>query len=154
MPVKPPFRLVEWSDEKMSIGIDPIDKQHRYLVDTLWLANDKLARGDDDVLLAKIIEEMLGYAIMHFETEEELMQRYDYEAAHPENARDHVSQHREFSHRMVTFNDQLHEGQHVSRMEVLTFLNDWLQNHLLGVDQLFGEFLVQAMEASGRDPDD
>jgi hemerythrin-like metal-binding protein len=153
MSIETPFKLVEWK-ESMAIGIDPIDKQHRYLVDTLWLANDKLSRGDDDVLLAKIIEEMLGYAIMHFETEEALMQRYNYEADHPDNAHDHVSQHREFSQRMVTFNNQLHEGQHVSRLEVLTFLNDWLQDHLLGVDQLFGEFLVHELQASDRGPDD
>jgi hemerythrin-like metal-binding protein len=144
------FKLVKW-EETMAIGIAPIDKQHRYLVDTLWLANDKLSNDDDEALLSKIIEEMMGYAIMHFETEEELMQRYDYAAAHPEDASDHITQHREFSHRMVAFHDQIHEGQQVSRIEVLTFLNDWLQNHLLGVDQRFGEFLRQTMGESAFD---
>ncbi len=151
MPVKEPFRLVEWSDDAMAIGIAPIDKQHRYLVDTLWLANDKLSRTDDDILLGKIIKEMLAYAIMHFETEEGLMQRYDYAGGDPKNARDHIAQHREFSHRMTAFYDQLHEGRHVARTDVMMFLNDWLQNHLLGVDQLFGEFLVQTMEEQGHD---
>ncbi len=144
MSVETPFQSVEWK-ETMATGIGSIDKQHRYLVDTLRLANEKLLCGDDDALLVEIVKEMLGYAITHFETEEGLMQRYDYAAACPEEANDHISQHREFSRQVVAVYDQLQEGRHVSRQEVLMFLNNWLQDHLLGIDQLLGRFLVQAM---------
>jgi len=36
-----PFKSVEWL-ESMSVGIDSIDKQHRFLVDTLQEVNETL----------------------------------------------------------------------------------------------------------------
>lgn len=151
MPLKIPFQPIEWTDT-MATGIGPIDKQHRYLVDTLMLANEKLLGDHDDYLLEIIIKDLLGYAITHFETEEGLMQRYGYAEAYPDEARSHIAQHRDFSRQVVAISDQLHEGRQVSDIEVLTFLNEWLRDHVLGIDRLFSAFLVQAMSASGNKP--
>lgn len=129
----------------MATGIESIDKQHRYLVDTLQEANEKLLRDNDSELLNQIARDLLSYAITHFETEEKLMQRYGYEAACPQEARDHIAQHRAFSKQVVAVCDQLREGQEISHLEVLKFLNHWLRDHVLGIDQLLGKFLHQAM---------
>lgn len=127
----------------MATGIPAIDKQHHYLVDTLRLANKELLRGHADTLLSDIVKELLGYAIMHFETEEGLMQSSGYTTAHPENASAHIAQHRSFSRHVVEISDQLHEGQQVSCIEVLTFLNEWLRNHVLGTDRALSAFVLQ-----------
>jgi hemerythrin-like metal-binding protein len=134
------FQSIKW-DESMTTGIAAIDKQHRYLVDTLQEANAKLLDEHNSALLKQIAKELLGYAIMHFETEEALMQRYGYAADYPQQARDHISQHRDFSSHVVAVNDQLREGQEVSRIEVLEFLNHWLHHHILGTDQQLAKFL-------------
>ncbi len=139
------FQSIEWSD-RMATGIPAIDKQHRFLVETLRGANEKLLSDRDGYLLSKIAKDLLGYAITHFETEEALMLRYGYNTAHPEEAKNHIAQHREFSRKVVSVCEQLREGSKVSRIEVLTFLNDWLYDHLLGVDQQYGEYLRKAME--------
>jgi hemerythrin-like metal-binding protein len=138
------FQPIEWS-ESMATGIAAIDKQHHYLVDTLQVANEKLLADDSDMLLSQVVKDLLGYAIMHFETEESLMQRYGYAEACPDEARVHIAQHREFSRQVVAVSDQLREGQSVSRIEVLRFLNHWLRDHVLGIDQLLGAFLQQKM---------
>ena len=134
------FQPVKW-DESMATGIAAIDKQHRYLVDTLHEANTKLLDENNSVLLKQIAKDLLGYAIMHFETEEALMQQYGYAAADPQQARDHITQHRDFSNRVVAVRDQLREGQQASRIEVLRFLNHWLRNHVLGTDQKLTKYL-------------
>lgn len=144
MPLDLPFAPIEWSD-RMASGVAKIDQQHRYLVDTLRQANTKLLDDHDNALLAEIAKDLLRYAIMHFETEEDLMQRYGYEAAYPELARAHIAQHRDFSRRVVAVCDRLRENQSVSRLEVLKFLNEWLRDHVLGVDQLLGKFVAQKM---------
>ena len=149
MPLKIPFQPIEWNDT-MATGIAPIDKQHRYLVDTLMMANEKLLDDHDDHQLEIIIKELLGYAITHFETEEGLMQRYGYAEAYPDEARSHIAQHRDFSRQVVAISDQLHQGRPVSEIEVLTFLNEWLRDHVLGIDRLLGAFLCQAMGLPGR----
>jgi hemerythrin len=46
---------------------------------------------------------------------------------------------------VVSVCDHLREGREVSSAEVLKFLNHWLRDHVLGIDQLLGEFLCQAM---------
>jgi hemerythrin-like metal-binding protein len=135
-----PFQPVEW-DESMATGIDAIDKQHRYLVDTLREANIKLLEEDNYALLKQIAKDLLAYAIMHFETEEALMQRHDYASACPQQAREHITQHRHFSTYVVALRDQLREGQEVSRVEVLRFLNHWLREHVLGIDRQLANFL-------------
>ncbi|MEJ2529156.1 MAG: bacteriohemerythrin [Gammaproteobacteria bacterium] len=149
MPLKQPFQPIEWNDS-METGIASIDRQHHFLVDTLRMANQELLRGHkdghEDALVHNIVNDLLSYAIMHFETEEELMQRNNYSAAHPEDAHAHIEQHRSFSRHVVEISDQLHEGQQVSCNEVLAFLNEWLRNHVLGTDRKLSAFLLQTKE--------
>lgn len=141
-----PFVPIEWS-ERMVTGMAQVDVQHRYLVDTLCEANTKLLDDHDGALLTEIAKRLLNYAIMHFETEEKLMQRFGYAAAHPEVARAHIAQHREFSRQVVAVCDQLREKRHVHSVEVLKYLNEWLLHHVLGIDQLLGAFVSNAKEA-------
>jgi hemerythrin-like metal-binding protein len=147
-----PFQPIEWV-ESMATGIAAIDKQHRFLVDTLQQANEELLGEHDGKLLAEISRDLLSYAITHFDTEETLMQRYGYEEVFPEEARKHITQHREFSRQVVAVCDQLREGREISSMEVLKFLNHWLRDHVFGIDQLLGEFLRQAMRDEGKEPE-
>ncbi len=146
-----PFQSIEWA-ESMSTGIDAIDKQHHFLVDTLQEANKKLLSAHDNAVLSDITKVLLRYAITHFETEEKLMQRYGYAESHPAEAQQHIKQHREFSRQVVAVCDQLREGRDVSHIELTTFLNNWLRVHLLGVDQLLGEFLRQAIGEADNAP--
>ncbi|MES9971970.1 MAG: bacteriohemerythrin [Candidatus Thiodiazotropha sp.] len=145
MPQIENFQAIEW-DESMATGIAAIDKQHHYLVETLQDMNKRLLDDDSDLLLSQVVKDLLGYALMHFETEEALMQRYDYAAACPDDAQAHIAQHRDFSRQVVTIRDQLREGQKVSRIEILRFLNHWLRDHVLGVDQSLGKFLLEKMD--------
>lgn len=147
MPLDLPFEPIEWSDT-METGIERIDQQHRYLVDTLRNANKRLLQDHEGALLEEVAHDLLGYAIMHFETEEECMMRYGYHIAKPELAAAHIRQHRDFSQRVVAICEQLRERHPVSHIEVLRFLNEWLRNHVLGVDQRMGHFLREAESAA------
>ncbi len=129
----------------MATGIDIIDKQHHYLIEILQQLNEKQLDDDGDLLLSHVVRDLLGYALMHFEAEEALMLRYDYAAACPEEAKAHIAQHREFSRKVVSVRDKLREGQKVSHMEIQGFLNHWLREHLLGIDQSLGKFLLEKM---------
>jgi hemerythrin-like metal-binding protein len=128
-------------EPSMSTGIEAIDKQHQYLFETLSDANKYLLNSSNEYLLSQIAKDLLGYAITHFETEEGLMQRYGYDEAHPSDAKAHIAQHRFFSSQVVAVRDQLREGRGASLTEMLRFLNHWLQDHVLGIDQKLGKFL-------------
>jgi hemerythrin-like metal-binding protein len=150
MPVTLGFEPIEWS-ERMTTGVPQVDSQHRFLVDTLKQANEKLLLDHEGALLGEIAKDLLAYAIMHFETEEDLMKRHGYAEAFPELAKVHIAQHREFSHQVVVVCDNLREGRQVSRIDVLKYLNEWLRNHVLGIDQKLGAFVREASSKQNAD---
>jgi hemerythrin len=137
------FDLIKWSDA-MATGIPEIDSQHQYLVEMLSEANAKLIDDHDADLLAQIAKDLLGYALLHFETEENLMKRYRFGAERAQEAGAHIAQHRGFSRQVVAICDALREGRHVSHLEVLAFLNNWLRDHVLGVDRSLAAFIRNA----------
>lgn len=143
MSADPGFEPIEWS-ETMTTGVATVDSQHRFLVNTLSEANRRLLNDYEGALLDEIAKDLLAYAIVHFETEEDLMKRYGYADAFPELAQFHIAQHRDFSRQVVTVCDSLREGRQVSRIEVLKYLNEWLRKHVLGIDQQLGAFVREA----------
>jgi hemerythrin len=130
-----------WNDSYLT-GIDRIDDQHRVLVNTLNEANTRLATKVTREALEQITRSLLSYALYHFETEESLMQRYDYARLDAAGAEKHREEHRGFSRRVVSLRDGLRDGNLVTREELLSFLNNWLVNHILHTDKRLGEFLL------------
>jgi hemerythrin-like metal-binding protein len=142
---------IQWSDAMLT-GVAEIDRQHRILVDTLSEAQVKLTSEMDDPLFEKITRDLLAYAIYHFNTEEQLMQKYSYSSDAPEEARSHLAAHRGFSEQVVALRDEAHSGEPNSREELLVFLKDWLTNHIMTTDKRLGQFICSHMTkpASGK----
>jgi len=133
---------IEWS-EKLLTGVAEIDKQHRVLVDAINDANSRLMADHDIKLVEQITKDLLSYAIYHFETEEDLMQRYGYNTEADKDAALHLKQHREFSTQVLAVRDGLRNGREISREDLLAFLNGWLVNHIMNTDQRLGAFIRQ-----------
>src|SRR5512143_441681 len=126
----PDGETIQWSDA-MRTGVAEMDAQHRILVDTLAEASEKLVGDADARLFDRITRDLLAYAIYHFSTEERLMQEYGYADAAPDAAAAHLAQHRQFSQRVVALRAEADHGGRESRDALLTFLRDWLVNHIL-----------------------
>ena len=135
------FKPIEWTDA-MSTGIAAVDAQHRFLVDTLRGASEALLPNPETSRLAEVARDLLGYALVHFETEEKLMAKYGYTEARRWRAAAHIAQHRHFSRQVVEVLDALREGRSVTSLDVLRFLNDWLRDHVLGIDQELAAFIA------------
>jgi hemerythrin-like metal-binding protein len=129
-----------WNDSYLT-GIDRIDEQHKVLVNTLNEANARLATCVTRDLLEQITRDLLSYAIYHFETEESLMKEYNYAGLSATDDEKHHHEHRSFSQQVVSLREGLRDGRLVTREELLSFLNNWLVNHILFTDKRFGEFL-------------
>jgi hemerythrin-like metal-binding protein len=123
-------------------GVDEIDDQHRILVNTLNEANAKLEGNSSAEFLEQITRDLLSYALYHFETEEELMTEYGYGEERTEDAESHLQQHRSFSAKVVAVRDGLKAGTLISREDLLSFLNNWLVNHILHTDKRLGAFVA------------
>lgn len=134
---------IPWSDAMLT-GVADIDRQHRILVDTLNEAKARLSDKADDPLFDQLTRDLLAYAIYHFDTEEQLMLQHGYRQASPEQEAHHLTQHRHFSERVVALRAAASDGETDTRDALISFLTDWLINHILTTDRRLGEFLRSA----------
>jgi hemerythrin-like metal-binding protein len=131
-----------WNDSYLT-GVERIDAQHKVLVNTLNDANARLSGTITRELLEQITRDLLSYAIYHFETEEALMQEFDYAGLSAADEVKHREEHRSFSQQVVSLREGLRDGRLVTREDLLSFLNQWLVNHILNTDKRLGAFLTQ-----------
>ena len=129
-------------DDSFATGVSEIDEQHMILVHTLNEASERLSSDSSLETLEQITQDLLSYALYHFETEEELMQEYGYEEGSEEDAQYHLQQHRSFSAKVVAVRDGLKSATPIAPADLLAFLNEWLVNHILNTDKKLGAFII------------
>lgn len=136
--------VLEWSPE-LEIGIFEIDLQHRSLVSIANQLHDAVESGKADQTIEWILEELLLYTKMHFQTEEQYMRRY----AHAESEQ-HKTDHAEMLKAMRRFKRKLKADDEALADDVLVFLRDWLHHHLTGPDRALGDaYRKDARSGSG-----
>ena len=131
---------IVWSND-YATGVSEIDEQHMILIHTLNEAREKLSEESNIKTLETITQDLLSYALYHFETEEELMQQYGYNDEDEINAQNHLKQHRSFSEKVVSIREGLKSANPISANELLEFLNNWLINHILNTDKKLATFI-------------
>lgn len=135
--------LLVWNDDLVT-GVAEIDDQHRILVNSINEVNTRLSNTTVNAeILHKITQDLLSYALYHFETEEGLMKDFDYAEAQIEDAEMHQRQHREFSATVVAVREGIKSGELISRENLLTFLNSWLVNHILNTDKRLAAYVLE-----------
>jgi len=142
------YDLIVWNDT-LATGIDKIDEQHQILVNLFNEANTKLTTNNSAEFLEQITRDMLSYALYHFETEEELMQKCGYIEDKSEDSEIHIRQHRSFSAKVVAVRNDIKAGVLISREDLLSFLNSWLINHILNTDKHLAAFLLASEQYRG-----
>jgi len=142
------FSNISWKDE-FNTGVDEIDDQHKILLNILNESSTKLSSDNSRSLLLDITQDLLAYALYHFETEESLMQQYQYQKTDDSSMQQHLKEHRGFSQQVVNVREQLLSDQEIDVDELLNFLYQWLINHILKVDKALAKvILAQRNKAS------
>ncbi len=129
-------------DANFETGVSEIDEQHRILVNTINEAAITLGETGNISVLEQITNDLLSYALYHFETEEELMGKYGYDEQREEEQKIHLAQHRDFSATVVSVKDNMKSGKLITKDELLNFLKEWLINHILYTDKKLGAFIA------------
>jgi hemerythrin-like metal-binding protein len=127
--------LFQW-EESLSVGLSDIDRQHKQLIEMIGKLDDEMRKGKGKDILEKILNGLVNYALMHFETEEKYFLKYGY----PESE-NHRQIHKTFVEKVSTFKKQYAENQRGLTIEVMDFLMDWLKNHIKGEDKKYAPFL-------------
>lgn len=140
---EPAKQAISWQAD-FSTGVPIIDDQHRVLINMLNDANTKL----DDYSPLKdyehIVQGLLNYTVYHFQTEDNLMKQRGYEASHAAVADRHRLQHKELAEKVVAVHEQIKAGQRITKASLVSFLFNWLADHILHTDKELGTFLCDA----------
>lgn len=134
--------LIVW-DDSLITGVPEMDEQHRILVNSINETNTRLAANVNAEILDKLTRDLLSYALYHFETEEALMKTYDYHGGSQQDCDAHLQQHRTFSAKVIAVREGIKTGKLITREELLTFLNNWLINHILNTDKRLAAYILE-----------
>lgn len=115
---------VEW-DDSLSVGIDAIDEQHRYLLDLINDLYSVVSQKKGTREVARLIKSTDAYAKVHFRAEELMMQHHEYN-----DMSNQEHQHRAFEAKIREFYEELHDNPLVAQFDALSYLRDWLLHHI------------------------
>ena len=128
--------LMSWKEE-YNVKIDRIDQQHRKLVDLINALNDAMSKGQAKDVLDKILNDLVSYCANHFKVEEQLMQAN----AYPDFA-EHKDKHDKMTAKVLSLKKEVAAGKKMISLDVMNFLEQWLDKHILGTDKKYGPFLI------------
>jgi methyl-accepting chemotaxis protein len=126
--------LIQWNDG-IKVNVRKFDEQHKHLVALINKLHKAMKTNAVGHVLSQILSDLVEYTKVHFKTEEEAMQRYDF----PEISM-HQAKHQELIAHVAEVQEKLKTGNALISMEVMEFLKDWLVNHIQGTDKEYSPF--------------
>ena len=136
--------FAEWTGE-LSIGIEEIDNDHKYLFDLVNNLHEVIAEDGELADIGRVLGRLAEYAAAHFTREEWVMQRYDY--PHREA---HVLLHSQLLDRLAVLIHELEVGNRAVSTHTVEFLRSWAMDHIAGHDKDLAEFLKGRLPVEDR----
>ena len=128
-------KFVQWTP-KLDLHVAMVDRQHRLLVDYINELYTAMAHNRTTEELQVILRKLRDYTATHFADEEKLFTATAYLGA-----AEHMKIHRKFVAKLDEVEEQLKSGTATVSMDLLTFLKDWLVQHIMGTDPTYLPYL-------------
>ena len=127
--------MIEW-EAKYETGIDAIDDQHKELFKLVGELSSAIGHKEE-LDCGYVMARLEVYSLYHFTSEEHLMQKYGY----PEIA-EHLKEHHKFRVKILSVKEKcLTDHSDDTRAELLKYLEDWIQTHLIEMDHKYVPYL-------------
>jgi hemerythrin len=126
--------LIQWKNE-FSVNVVEIDRQHKKLIQMINDLSDAMKAGKGKEVLGKILDGLVSYTGTHFAMEEKYFEQFKYPESSP-----HKKEHADFVKKATEFRDGYANGKLGLSLQVMDFLSDWLQHHILIVDKKYSPF--------------
>lgn len=120
---------------RLSVNIREIDNQHRKLLELINTLHTKIEGNDTREVLQEVMDELAQYSIVHFDTEESLMEQYGF----PETEA-HKEEHEEFKEEVRELLEDLQNERLTMPNRVSLFIKSWIMRHIEGTDKKYSRF--------------
>ncbi len=128
--------LLAWDNDKYSVGVGSIDSQHSVLFRLINDLYEAMRTGQAQKLTGALLEKLVDYTQTHFAAEEKMMA-----AANYPGLADHQAKHRDLIRQVGEFVSRFERGEIALNLDLMSFLRDWLTNHIQKVDREYGPWL-------------
>jgi hemerythrin len=127
--------LMTWTKEAFGTNVPVCDTQHQTIFDMVNKLHDSAA-GGDRASIGKQLDALIDYVVMHFQTEEKMMQEKGYAGYEA-----HKAEHDKLVATCADLQKKFHAGEAVVNQDTTRFVRDWLVNHIPKVDKPYGPAL-------------
>ena len=125
-------KLIKWNSD-YSVNILSLDKEHKTILDIINRIN-MILEGNNSDSLGEVLDELLDYAIEHFDHEEKLFIKFNYAEKD-----EHTTIHRDLIARIRELRSQ---AKSIHPETILVFLKSWIKHHFCVVDKRYSEFFI------------
>jgi hemerythrin-like metal-binding protein len=126
--------LITWN-QTMSVRVAELDGQHQALIAMINELTEAIKKGHGRAATDRIVQGLVAYAKVHFQTEEKYFQQFGFA-----QAAGHIQEHAAFTQKLSDFEAGTTKGQMSLSIQLLQFLGDWLINHILKTDKAYSDF--------------
>lgn len=124
--------------DKYSVSITSMDSDHAKIFEFINRVHGGIKNQLPMEKLGAPINELALFTKEHFEREEQLLAANSYPGL-PE----HQAIHLKLLERLEDYRNKIKIGGELNPVDLLVFLKDWLQTHILGYDKLYEAFLKE-----------
>jgi len=127
--------LLTWSN-KHSVGVQTLDDQHKGMLSILNTLHAGMMKGEAQKIAGPLLAKLMADAREHFALEERMMSEAEYAGL-----AEHRAKHQELIVKLGNFIDRSRKGDPTMYVQLLNFLRDWFNDHMLREDQEYGPSL-------------
>ncbi|SDF83395.1 bacteriohemerythrin [Desulfovibrio legallii] len=128
-------QFVQWTP-KLDLHVPQVDRQHRLLVGYINELYEAMVHNRTSEELQAIVKKLRDYTATHFSDEEKLFGPTKYLGT-----QEHIKIHKKFVAKLDEVEKELRSGTATVSMDLLTFLKDWLVQHIMGTDPTYVPYL-------------
>jgi hemerythrin len=123
-------------DDRHILGVPEMDEQHRYLY-SLFARIEETDTVLDPISTSHLLNEIEGYLLFHFTSEEHLIRMYQ-----APGYTVHKADHEQTGERFISFLEELEKGT-LNPLKLKWFLISWLNDHAKTIDEEYARHIKQ-----------